>query len=427
MRYRLPAMLALAASCMALQIGCASWLPQQRAARQTSSRAADSRTDVRENLVDEIGRLVEEWFYAPARLEEVAWDTAVVHASHAFSGARAADAQAHIIQDLLARLGTSHTAFYQRDALGYAELASIFEPVLQRDCQAERAPRVPVTHDDIGVSWRQIGARWFVAGVHAGGPAETARLRVGDEIVTAGGAPFSPVTAFADRAQTPVSLEVRRTREGPLIPLLVTPRRARPNQAFRDAIAQSWRILERGGKRIAYIRVWSWTSVEIHEAVLEAIVKSNRARVDGIILDLRDGWGGADPAYLNIFGSTVPVLESTDRAGEVTAYDPQIRGPAAILINEGTRSGKEVIAYGAKKHGLAQLVGTRTAGAVLAGRPFCLADGSLLYLAVRDIRVDGERLEGRGVQPDIEVPFDLAYAAGRDPQLEQALDLLARE
>jgi carboxyl-terminal processing protease len=149
--------------------------------------------------------------------------------------------------------------------------------------------------------------------------------------------------------------------------------------------------------------------------------------VDGTILDLRDGWGGAEPDYLSIFARTVPVLESIDRAGEVTAYDPQIHGPAAILVNEGTRSGNEVIAYGARMHGLARLVGTRTAGAVLAGRPFCLADGSLLYLAVGDIRVDGERLEGRSVQPDIEVPFDLAYAAGQDPQLEQALRLLADE
>jgi carboxyl-terminal processing protease len=40
-------------------------------------------------------------------------------------------------------------------------------------------------------------------------------------------------------------------------------------------------------------------------------------------------------------------------------------------------------------------------------------------------RVDGERLEGRGVAPDIEVPFDFRYAAGRDPQLERALEVLS--
>jgi carboxyl-terminal processing protease len=77
-----------------------------------------------------------------------------------------------------------------------------------------------------------------------------------------------------------------------------------------------------------------------------------------------------------------------------------------LLINGGTRSGKETIAYGAKKHRLARLVGERTAGAALFGVPFCLSDGSHLLLAQSDGRVDGERLEGVGVAPDIEVPLD---------------------
>lgn len=61
-----------------------------------------------------------------------------------------------------------------------------------------------------------------------------------------------------------------------------------------------------------------------------------------------------------------------------------------LLINGGTRSGKETIAYGAKKHRLARLVGERTAGAALFGGPFCLSDGSPLLLAQSDGRVDGE-------------------------------------
>jgi carboxyl-terminal processing protease len=74
---------------------------------------------------------------------------------------------------------------------------------------------------------------------------------------------------------------------------------------------------------------------------------------------------------------------------------------------------------------LATLVGERTAGAVTFGRPYCLSDGSVMYLAVAEARLDGERLEGRGVDPDIAVPFDFRYAGGRDPQLDRALDLLA--
>jgi carboxyl-terminal processing protease len=97
----------------------------------------------------------------------------------------------------------------------------------------------------------------------------------------------------------------------------------------------------------------------------------------------------------------------------------------ALLINGGTRSGKEVLAYGFKKYGYGPVIGTRSAGALLAARAFLL-DGGLLLLPVADVAVDGERLEGRGVTPTIEVPFDLPYAAGADPQLERALDELAR-
>jgi len=34
--------------------------------------------------------------------------------------------------------------------------------------------------------------------------------------------------------------------------------------------------------------------------------------------------------------------------------------------------------------------------------------------------IDGKRLEGVGVGPDVEVPFDIRFAAGKDIQLERA-------
>ena len=106
--------------------------------------------------------------------------------------------------------------------------------------------------------------------------------------------------------------------------------------------------------------------------------------------------------------------------------DGQWRKPVFVLINGGSRSGKEIVAYSIRKHRLGTLVGQRTAGAVLGGRCFHLSDHSLLYLAVNDVRVDGERLEGRGVEPDVVVPDALLYADGADPQLEKALELATR-
>ena len=55
-----------------------------------------------------------------------------------------------------------------------------------------------------------------------------------------------------------------------------------------------------------------------------------------------------------------------------------------------------------------------------------LGDRSLLLLAVADVQVDGGRLEGVDVTPDVEVPNDIRYAAGADPQLDRAIEEMSR-
>jgi carboxyl-terminal processing protease len=376
------------------------------------------------SLVDEIAGLVEQKFYSPARLEQVGWSDAVARARREFAAASDSETRTAVLRKLLATLKTSHTDYYPRTDPVYWQWASLFEPVLERLCPKELRPSFPVVHEDIGVFWKQVDSEWFIRGVFVGGPADKADLKLGDRIVTADYKPFSPVQSFAGRAGKQVSLGIRRSRGAAPISVLVTPQSTKPHEELRQATADSWHIIEHQSRRIAYIQMWSWATIEFQKVLLEAIAKSNAAAVDGFILDLRDGWGGASGNYLGIFWKDVPLLEQIARDGKTQPFDQQIRKPAALLVNSGTRSGKETIAYGAKKHRLARLVGERTAGASLFGGPLCLSDGSLLMLAQSDARVDGERLEGVGVAPDIEVPFDFRYAGGRDPQLERALELL---
>jgi carboxyl-terminal processing protease len=190
---------------------------------------------------------------------------------------------------------------------------------------------------------------------------------------------------------------------------------------------QSIRVIEHQGALLGYVHVWSYAGEVYHELLREELTYGRLKDADGLILDLRDGWGGANPSYLNLFNRKVPVLSMGDRSGEWRAMDSQWRKPVVLLINGGTRSGKEALTYGFRKHELGKVVGARTAGAVTAGRPFLLKDGSLLFLAVADARVDGERLEGMGVAPDIEVVFPIEYAGGKDPQLEKAVKVLTEE
>jgi carboxyl-terminal processing protease len=100
------------------------------------------------------------------------------------------------------------------------------------------------------------------------------------------------------------------------------------------------------------------------------------------------------------------------------------RKPVAMLINGGTRSGREVLAYGFKKYRLGELVGTQTKGAVLAATTFLVRSG-LLLLAVEDVRVDGECLEGAGATPTIEVQAEAASDGANDPQMSRAVAVLS--
>ncbi|HEY9295460.1 MAG TPA: S41 family peptidase, partial [Phormidium sp.] len=205
----------------------------------------------------------------------------------------------------------------------------------------------------------------------------------------------------------------------------VVPKIIKPTTVFLDAMRSSIEIIESNGRKLGYVHIWSYAGDKYQDLLEEEIAYGRLKDADGLILDLRDGWGGATPNYLSIFSEKVPVLTQIPRDGIKTTLDYQWRKPVVMLVNKGTRSGKEILAYGFEQYGIGKVVGSQTAGAVVAARPFLLKDGNLLYLAVVDIYVNGERLEGKGVKPDIEVPFQLEYAQGKDPQKAKAVEVLA--
>ena len=254
--------------------------------------------------------------------------------------------------------------------------------------------------------------------------AARAGLLTGDEILAADEAPFDPVASFAGKAGRRVPLEVRRHVGGASFTVTVEPQRIRPNAFFLDALKASARTIDHGGHRLGYVRIWSYARSRYQEALSDELSEGRLKDVDGLVLDLRGGWGGAQPEYADLFLGGAPTMTFTNRNGETGFASFRWRRPFVVLVDQGTRSGKEVLAYGFQRRGI-RLVGTRTAGALLAGRGYLLSDASLLVLAVLDVAVEGERLEGKGVAPDVEVPFHLPYAAGADPQLEAALNELA--
>jgi carboxyl-terminal processing protease len=198
-----------------------------------------------------------------------------------------------------------------------------------------------------------------------------------------------------------------------------------PNDAMLAGMEQSIRVIDHRGRKIAYVHVWSYAGKQYHERLVQELLQGSFDQADALVLDIRDGWGGASPEYLNIFNQRVPQLTSVDRDQQESSYKTQWRKPVALLINGGSRSGKEVLAYGFGKYGIGPVVGERTGGAVSAGTAIPISENSLLYLCVSGVRVDGEVLESVGVAPDHEVIWPLPYATAEDPQLQKALDLMA--
>jgi carboxyl-terminal processing protease len=390
-----------------------------------SAGVAHAETDA--DVLAQVDRIVRAKFYAPEVMRERGWDASVAAARAAWAGA--SPARRHeLLAELVATLRTSHTEYFAPDSPRHAQLLAIFESNLVTNKDACPDPAkvlpMPIEVPDAGVWWQRIEGRWYVGGVLDDGPARSAGLLLGDEVVTADGKPFQPVAAFAAGPDRTVRLGVRRSKGGKLRTLSLRPRRVSPQAAFRAALGASARIVERGRHRVAYVHVWSWTGDVMQEALEDAIARLNEQKPTAFVVDIRDGWGGASPDFVRIFDKDVPLLSVTTRDGAVHARDAHIRVPAVLLTNRGSKSGKEIIAYAVKKHGLARIVGEPTGGAVLPGGPFCLDNGAVLYLARSRLTVDGEVLEGKGVAPDVAVPFDLRHAAGRDRQLEAAIDVV---
>ncbi len=220
----------------------------------------------------------------------------------------------------------------------------------------------------------------------------------------------------------PVPVLIQRTGDSDPQEIIVVPKVFNPATMFLEALNNSVEVIEREGQKIGYIHIWSYADPLYQQQLEEELVEGRLKDSDGLVWDLRDGWGGASPSYLNLFTAPAPTITTIFRDGVERPQKMQWQKPVVMLVNGGSRSGKEILAYGFRKYDVGQIVGSQTAGAVVAGRPYIMPDGSLLYLAVANVLVDGERLEGKGIIPDVRVSVSLPYAQGVDLQKEQAIE-----
>jgi C-terminal processing protease CtpA/Prc len=328
------------------------------------------------------------------------------------------------VNTVLGSLGASHTGRYTPDQLDYYELFDVFEGNFRRDA-TNVFPQGQVTYEGIGVATEVSDGNVFVTDVYDGGPAAKAGVLAGDEILSVDGQPFDEIQSFRGKGGANVAVSLRHAADAQPATVNVTVAKIEPGRNFLDAIRNSAQVIDRNGHKIGVIHLWSYTTDAVTQILYDQIAAGKLSDVDGIVLDLRGRWGGTPADAGETFLGATANMFVTDHDGKVQYVNERFKKPIVAIIDGGTRSGMEILAYSLKKNGV-PLIGAPTAGDVLAATGFLLPDNSLLELAVEDVNVDGMRLENNPVQPDIAVPFDVRFANGHDPQFDAALDAMVK-
>lgn len=375
-------------------------------------------------IFDRATDLVEENFYAQEKLPAFRDAVAVMIANVPDVGAGDPAVLGDAIDFVLASLDVSHTGRFAPEELAYYELVDVFRYGLRERIRQIFPPDGDVTYAGIGIASVADGDRVFITDVYDGGPADRAGLLVGDEILSVDDEPFAEIGSFRNKAGRSAAVSIRRTADGAPFDVSVPVEKLSPADTFVSAIAESAEVIEHDGYEIGYLRLWAYTERQV-EGVIEEALTGPLAEADGLVLDLRSRWGGAPGDAADTFVGGSPEMTMVFRDDKIDLVHARWRKPIVAIIDEGTRSGMEILAYALKENGV-PLIGAPTAADVLAGRAFWLPDGSLLEIAVADVFVDGGRLEDVGVQPDIAVPFDFRHAAGADPQRDAAVEELSR-
>lgn len=181
---------------------------------------------------------------------------------------------------------------------------------------------------------------------------------------------------------------------------------------------------------IAYIRIRTFTArtpTELRRAIEEA------GDVNGLVLDVRSNPGGllvetAQTADLFLDGGTI--LVQVDREGNEQVFNAQPGRvtdiPVAILQDEFSASGSELLAAALQENDRAVVVGSDSFGKGTVSHARDLSNGGAVYVSIaRWLTPDRNLIEGRGVIPDIEVELTVEdIEEQRDIALYRAIDAL---
>jgi carboxyl-terminal processing protease len=305
--------------------------------------------------------------------------------------------------------------------------------------QAENRDRTTVV--SIGVLARPDKNTLVVTTVIPNGPAATAGIKQGDVITEVDGkAPESP-TVLTGEVGTEVKLKVKSGESEKEMTL----KRATVSTARPETL--TW-----VNDETAMLRVWTF-SRGYGRTNIENLMKEASPKAKYLIVDLRSNGGGSTANLIHLLSLFVkPDTDIGTFIGRSTVRDYEkdntpspdpikiaaaaknkyrtrkqtiepFSGKVAVLINRGSASASEIFATGLRETIGAQILGTRSAGAVLASVFGRLPHGFQIQYPVSDyVSIKGVRLEKNPIVPDVEVTG--AAQEGKDPVVEKAVEKL---
>jgi len=262
----------------------------------------------------------------------------------------------------------------------------------------------------------------LVVRVVPGSAAQDAKLQPGDLIIEADGKPVKFPSELAGKAGQPVTLTIQgedgKVRKAKVI-----------RRKFSTVRPEA---LEWIDNDTAVLHVYTFDLSYDSQHVEDLMQKAAKAK--NLVVDLRDNGGGVVANVQHFLGLFLPkdtvigtfIYKSlveryvqqqhgdpSDLKGIAAWSDRKIRssddetapykGHVVVLVNGGTGSGAEIAAAAMKESLGAQVVGTKSAGAVLVAMMGNLPEGyTLLYPITDYVTSKGIRLEGNGIVPDFE-------------------------
>lgn len=203
---------------------------------------------------------------------------------------------------------------------------------------------------------------------------------------------------------------------------------------IRDKIIMPTLDFEMKDGDIAYVQLYNFNANAprlFAGAALTALGQKSK----GMILDLRNDPGGYLDVAVNLAGWFLDpgtlVVSEENRVG--TGEKLYARGtgvlkdmPLVILINQGSASASEILAGALRIQKGAKLVGEKSFGKGTVQKILELKDGSSLKITVaRWVLPNGEILEEKGLEPDVEVKLtEEDIKEKRDPQLDKAMEII---